>query len=484
MADMPDRTGPVDPPGPLARLLHEALTRLPADRASAGLLLAVSGGPDSLALLLAAAELRAAGRLAQVHVATVDHALRPESAAEAIEVACISNALGLSHTVLKWRRDGPLAGNLPAEARAARYALLAREARRVGAGALLTAHHLDDQTETHLLAKARGAAGAAGAALAAMRPWRDLEPGLVLVRPFLSVRKAALVEAVRGQGIAAVDDPSNRDLRFARARLRAELSCQPDQAQLLQALDDAQAQRACEDAALAERIERLTRVGHLSISPLGEFELGRSEPVDVSILSRAVTAVGGGAYPSPRGALESLVHRVRNESDGTATLGGAQVTWSKTSLHLRREYGRNGPPDLVWPAGASQACFDARFDVEAGAEPIARLVPYGRWGRGPLGHRTLPIGVNEAGAIVAAHPALRWKQGETPPALAVCSRVGWRLCADLAIEARSVLTGRPQNAANRGEPVGKGVADTYIRGQVEAACVARREVARAHFQDG
>ncbi|WP_062113678.1 tRNA lysidine(34) synthetase TilS [Aureimonas sp. AU40] len=481
MDETPDRTGPVDPPGPSARLLHEALTRLPADRASAGLLLAVSGGPDSLALLLAAAELHAAGRLAQVHVATVDHALRPESAAEAAEVARMSDALGLSHTVLTWHRDSPLAGNLPAEARAARYALLAREARRVGAGALLTAHHLDDQIETHLLAKARGAAGPA---LAAMRPWRDLEPGLVLVRPFLSVRKAALVEAVSGQGIAAVDDPSNRDLRFARARLREELSSHADQTHLLQALEDAEAQRALEDAALAERIERLALAGHLSVSTLGEVELSRSEPIDVSLLSRAVTATGGGAYPPARGALESLAHRVRNESDGTATLGGAQVTWSKTSLHLRREYGRSGPPDLVWPTWASQACFDARFDVEAGAEPIARLVAYGRWGRGPLRHRTLPVGVNEAGALVAAHPALRWKPGETPSPLAVCSRVGWRLCADLATEARTVLTGRPQNAANRGEPVGKGVADTYIRGQVEAACVARREVARAHFQDG
>ena len=182
---------------------------------ASGLLLAVSGGPDSMALLLLAARLRA--RL-PIHVATVDHGLRPESAGEAALVAALADDLGLPHAILAWDGIKPLT-RIQERARAARYALLADHARVIGASHLLTAHHADDQAETVLMRLGRGS-GLAG--LAGMRRETPLGAGLVLLRPLLDVPKADLVALCRVEGVAFIEDSSNCNPAYARARLRAQ----------------------------------------------------------------------------------------------------------------------------------------------------------------------------------------------------------------------------------------------------------------------
>ncbi|WP_342110587.1 tRNA lysidine(34) synthetase TilS [Methylobacterium sp. SI9] len=176
-----------------------------------GVLLAVSGGPDSSALMHAAAALGA-----RAGVATVDHGLRPEARPEAEGVAAAARALGLPHAILSWAGPKPAAG-LQEAARAARYDLLAAEARRIGAGLVLTGHTRDDQAETVLM---RLAAGSGPAGLAGMRAERVLAPGITLGRPFLALPKAALIAWCAARGIPYLRDPSNADPRFARGRLR------------------------------------------------------------------------------------------------------------------------------------------------------------------------------------------------------------------------------------------------------------------------
>ncbi|MCJ2072067.1 tRNA lysidine(34) synthetase TilS [Methylobacterium sp. J-030] len=176
-----------------------------------GVLLAVSGGPDSRALMHAAAALGA-----RVQVATVDHGLRPESRAEAEGVGAAARALGLPHAILAWAGPKPRTG-LQDAARAARYDLLAAEARRVGADRVLTGHTRDDQAETVLM---RLAAGSGPAGLAGMPAERVLVPGITLGRPFLVLPKAALVAWCEARGIPYLRDPGNADPRFARGRLR------------------------------------------------------------------------------------------------------------------------------------------------------------------------------------------------------------------------------------------------------------------------
>ncbi len=182
---------------------------------SARLGIAVSGGPDSTALLLLAAE-ALPGR---VEAATVDHGLRPESAREAADVAALCGRIGVPHATL---RVDVAPGNVQAEARHARYAALAAWADERGLGALATAHHADDQAETLLmrLNRASGVAGLAGARA------RGLVPGmqLPLLRPVLDWRRAELARVIAAAGVDAVDDPSNGDEKFDRARLRKVLA--------------------------------------------------------------------------------------------------------------------------------------------------------------------------------------------------------------------------------------------------------------------
>lgn len=177
--------------------------------------MAVSGGPDSLALLL----LAHAALPGQVSAATVDHGLRAESADEAAMVARLCAGLDIPHATLKVSLDP---GNLQAQARAARYAALAAWMEAENVAALLTAHHADDQAETLLLRLGRGS-GVAG--LAGVRA-KGQVPGtrLPLLRPLLGWRRAELGEVVDAAGWQAAEDPSNTDDRFDRARIRKAIA--------------------------------------------------------------------------------------------------------------------------------------------------------------------------------------------------------------------------------------------------------------------
>jgi tRNA(Ile)-lysidine synthase len=184
--------------------------------AEAGLLAAVSGGPDSVALLALLADwARAPGR-PPLHAATVDHGLRPEAAAEAAAVAALCAGLGVGHATLRWTAPKPASG-IQEAARRARYDLLAGEALRRGCTVIVTAHTLDDQAETLLMRLAHGS-GPAG--LAGMQP-RARRGAVDIVRPLLGIGKSRLVATVEARGLPFASDPSNADARFERVRWRA-----------------------------------------------------------------------------------------------------------------------------------------------------------------------------------------------------------------------------------------------------------------------
>jgi tRNA(Ile)-lysidine synthase len=192
-----------------------ALIALAGDDPALRFGLAVSGGPDSLALLLLA-HAALPGRIA---AATFDHGLRAESAAEAEQLAAICYDLGVPHAILT--RDAADAGRGQAAARGWRYAALARWCAGRGLPWLLTAHHADDQAETLLMRLARGA-GVGG--LSGIRPVRPLAHAVTLGRPLLGFAKAELVAIVQAAGLQAVDDPSNRDPAYDRTHARALLA--------------------------------------------------------------------------------------------------------------------------------------------------------------------------------------------------------------------------------------------------------------------
>jgi tRNA(Ile)-lysidine synthase len=192
--------------------------RLFADwKRAPALLLAVSGGPDSIALMwLAARWRRGLAHGPRLLAVTVDHGLRAEAAAEAREVKRLARTLELEHRTLRWTGPKPAAG-LPAAARTARYRLLAKAARQSGATHILTAHTRDDQAETLLMRLLRGS-GIAGLSAMARQSERD---GVWLARPFLQVPKSRLIHTLAKAKVGFADDPTNRDPHFTRPRLRA-----------------------------------------------------------------------------------------------------------------------------------------------------------------------------------------------------------------------------------------------------------------------
>ncbi len=198
--------------GLTARTLRDAVALMigPREALRARFGVAVSGGPDSMALLALAAE----AFYGRVFAATVDHRLRPESGAEAALVARACAAMDVPHRILV--PTTAIAGSMQAAARTARYALLEQWRSEAGIDWLMTAHHADDQLET-LVMRLNRASGLSG--LAGIR-----ERQRHVLRPLLAVRRDALHALVAARAIAVVDDPSNRDPRFDRARVRAVLA--------------------------------------------------------------------------------------------------------------------------------------------------------------------------------------------------------------------------------------------------------------------
>ena len=182
---------------------------------------AVSGGPDSLALLI----LAAAAYPGVVEAATVDHGLRPESAAEAAFVDQVCQTIGVPHATLRMEWPDPVGTNIQARARGARYSLLTGWALDRGIGFVATAHHLNDQAETVLMRLGRGAGVSGLAGTRACKPLGlNADSEVHVVRPLLGWLRAELASIVSDSGIEPVQDPSNDDERFDRTRVRQLLS--------------------------------------------------------------------------------------------------------------------------------------------------------------------------------------------------------------------------------------------------------------------
>src|SRR4029077_13366933 len=198
-----------------AKALFASLLRFPA------LVLAVSGGPDSTALLLLVARWRLRLKVAPKLLAvTVDHGLRRASAGEPRAVKALARRLGVDHRTLRWTGKRPASG-LQQAAREARYRLLGQAANAGGAGAIVTAHTLDDQAETVLMRMSRGSGIGGLGAMARESALPGSGRGILLVRPLLQFPKTRLIATLARAKIGFAADASNLNPRFARAALRA-----------------------------------------------------------------------------------------------------------------------------------------------------------------------------------------------------------------------------------------------------------------------
>ena len=374
--------------------------------------LAVSGGPDSLALLDCIDRWRKQGSRPEAIVLSVDHRLRAGSGDESAMVAGIAEARGLDCRILV--REGPApASGVEAAARQARYALLLAAARREGATHLVTAHHRDDQAETFLMRITRGS-GPYG--LAGMR--RETVAGgpgeapIIVSRPFLDLPRARLAATTAAAGLVPVADPMNDDPRFLRARIRHAMP-RLAAAGLEPALLAEVAGRMGEAADALDRGTARLIAGAVTVDALAVVRVDRAalagEPEEIRrhLIVRILEAIGGAPYPPRNEKLDALLATVSGAHQTKRTLAGVAIEVRRDKLVFYREIGREGLGGMEVLPGWS-GIFDRRFSVTVATDaPInLRLAALGEAGRLEAGARSDrgPVGA------LAALPAL-WHEG-------------------------------------------------------------------------
>ncbi len=317
------------------------------------LLLAVSGGADSLSLMVLCHEWVQRNRLpVHIFVASVDHRLRPESADECAYVARLAAERGLPHQTLVWEGEKSHS-NVQGLAREARYRLLTDHARSIDCRHIAIAHHQDDQAETLIMRLLRGS-GVTG--LAAMRPVQPFG-AVTLLRPLLGFPKARLVASLDARSIGWVEDPSNRSPGYLRTRVRSMLPMF--------------AAEGCDSARLAATARRLQRAedaldgmaqdfyrrfvsagpGHSLYLPLAAFQI-LPEEIRLRLLRAMLGFVAGPSYPPREEKLMTLDEALCQKPEqrpgcsretglpGKRTVGGCCFEAIGDLLWVYREPGR------------------------------------------------------------------------------------------------------------------------------------------------
>ncbi len=400
-------------------LAARALSMILQGPAPKGVGLAVSGGGDSMAMLhMLGPALRDRG--IPVAVATVDHGLRPEAAAEAAFVARTCAGLGLPHDTLRWSGwDGH--GNLPAAARDARYRLLADWATGRGLDRVALAHTEDDQAETFLMRLARGS-GVDG--LSAMQGATS-RFGLRWLRPYLHVPRAGLRDWLNGRGLDWVEDPSNTDPASERVRIRQALPVLEGlgisrDAILFSAVRLSFARNALREIASVAADRMATEMAGAVVLDVPALRLLPYE-TQLRLLSEALRWLSSAPYPPRLSALQPILPEVTRGK--TRTLHGALLIGTKDRLILARELrpvaGLETPTTALW---------DNRWHLDGPHEPGLTLRALGEGIRDCDWRATgLPR------QALLATPAV-WRGADLVAAPLAGNPAGWtaRLVADFA----------------------------------------------------
>jgi tRNA(Ile)-lysidine synthase len=380
---------------------------------TSGAVAAVSGGSDSTALLLLLKHhLDRTAPATKLLAVTIDHGLRPGSAAEAQAVARLCATYGISHRILAWSGLKPSTG-LPAAAREARYRLLAEAAQAEGIGLILTGHTADDQAETVLMRQARDGgrefAEMAGRGLAGMAPgtlygWREW-----IVRPFLGTRRSALRDFLRREHVAWADDPTNVDEAFERPRVRAELAGESVEHMegMLMLASQAAVERRQLGASAADLIHRFATQPAGGLIRLDPGLLGADERAAVYALRILLATTGGIAFLPDQARSEALFGRLK-AGFFCATLSRTVVDFRRAGIFMRRE-GRGLPAAA---AATGRTLWDGRRHITLNDSSGALLIaPFGAAAAKRLatGEGKTPPSLMRA--ALAAEPAL-WQAGE------------------------------------------------------------------------
>jgi tRNA(Ile)-lysidine synthase len=331
--------------------------------------LAVSGGPDSMALLhLVCAWAKGCKTSLRFVALTVDHGLRPESAEEALKVEEWASALGFDHFTLHWDDEKPVS-NIEAEAREARYTLLRDWCLEHGATSLMTAHHLDDQAETFLMRLVRGSGVGGLRAMSESRLLDENVPGLELFRPLLDVSKSDLIGLLREVKQPWFNDPTNDDESFTRAKVRSLKDVFGDLG-----LNENRIVATAKRMTLANEVLAAAEEGlwgrAVEITKFGELRLKKDdyaetlEDTRLRVLARALKGVSGSSYGPRYDRLKRLDLSIcGGEEKGGSTLHGCRIQDVDGQVLFWREQ-RRADEAVLEPCGDG-ALWDGRFLLQA-----------------------------------------------------------------------------------------------------------------------
>ncbi len=333
--------------------------------------IALSGGGDSLALLLMAHEWSAAfGR--RLVAVTVDHGLHPHSAGWARACAARCAALDIDHRTVRWTRPKPSTG-LAAAARQARHRLLAEAARQIGAQVILLGHTADDVQEAAWMRES-GARTPSPRAWSPSPVWPEGR-GIFLLRPLLGVRRGDLRDWLAARSEAWIDDPANDDPRHLRARART-------------ALASGLAVRSAPGCTGTSPEAAVGRAIPSCVGPAGEIRVATPDllgagPAALAWLSGAVVCAGGGERIPPRRALQRVLDLARQGERFSATVGRTRLLGDRESLLLVRTARdrRSAMPPPIGLSPGQNLVWDGRFEVCATAPGLRLAAMQGLAGR-------------------------------------------------------------------------------------------------------
>lgn len=353
---MIDFTKTTDGIGPDPRVLFAGID------SAEKVIVAVSGGSDSVALLLLA-NAWANHENVQVQAVTVDHGLRPEAAAEAAFVASICEGLGIRHITLAWEGIKPNSG-LPEASRLARYQLLEEYAIDSGAKYILTGHTADDQVETVYMRLSREKSTGTGRGLSGMAARTIMPKGVLLMRPLLGLSRDMLRQYLAQNAQSWVEDPSNVDASYERVRARQFLDSRRQHKSDLYAFSKIMGR-------LRKQIANQTAVflgDNVNVLPGLVYRLDVAlfdqtpQPVLINALQVLLAVVGGGEYFTSASKLHPLIDMAMDGAGQGArqTLANCVLEFRAGKIVLYRE-ARNLASFLLGPG--DEALWDGRMHL-------------------------------------------------------------------------------------------------------------------------
>ncbi|MCC2646496.1 MAG: mesJ [Rickettsiaceae bacterium] len=316
---------------------------------------AVSGGADSLALLVLAKKW-AEEKNHKIVALTVDHGLRSESAAEAEYVAKICKQSLIEHYTLKWEHSG-VTSNIQEAARAARYELLTEFCKSKDILHILTAHHADDKLENFFIRLSRGS-GLMGFAEHNIHYYNSIE----ILRPFYNFTKDNCYQLLQRNKIKHIEDPSNDSNKYLRSELRGKMqeffnlnNIEPHlyKQRILSSIENLSLAAKTVEQAFTDCL-----VNSCTIHPEGFAKINLTNYVKFSgeekllTLSHILTVISGQSSVPRYDSVKQLYIKIIENNTIKSTLHGCSIHLSKGSLCIFREYGKNIPEKLPLQNGA------------------------------------------------------------------------------------------------------------------------------------